>query len=419
MTHERRDAEVILVGNELLRGERNDAHLAFLARAVRRAGARVTRAHVVSDDVDAIASIVRERLPHTRVLFLTGGLGPTDDDITREGVAQALDVPLHFDASVWADIEAFFKTRGRTAGEANRRQAHFPRGARILGNARGTAPGFSVDSEGATVFVLPGPPEELQRMVENHVMDALQRTFESGELRVETFRTSGIGESQLFEMLAADTGALRAYTVSWLPTRGGVDLVLTQTRGAAGAELDTEARRMHERLEALLGTKYYERGERPLSKVVGDRLASRGETLAVAESLTGGSIARDVTDHPGSSAWFLAGAVTYSNESKVAMLGVRAETIEEFGAVSEETCTEMAHGIRRRAHATYGVATTGIAGPDGGTPTKPVGLTFIGVAWDGGSQVKRVIYPGDRERVRSRAAHGALWLLYDHLCRRG
>jgi nicotinamide-nucleotide amidase len=172
------------------------------------------------------------------------------------------------------------------------------------------------------------------------------------------------------------------------------------------------------RLEEVLGTKLYERGERTLARVVGDLLKARGETLAAAESLTGGTVARLATEFAGSSDYFIAGAVAYSNPSKIDLLGVRGETIEQFGAVSEETCTEMAHGIRRRAKATYGVATTGIAGPGGATPHKPVGLTFLGLAWEGGSQVRRVIYPGERGAIRDRAAHGALWLLYDYLRRR-
>jgi nicotinamide-nucleotide amidase len=210
---------------------------------------------------------------------------------------------------------------------------------------------------------------------------------------------------------------LDAFTVGWLPTGYGVDIILTQRPGADAERMDHESGRLHARLSDTLGSKYFERGGRALAQVIGETLVARGETVAVAESLTGGVVSRLLTDHSGSSAWFPASTVAYSNAAKVDFLGVRAETIEQFGAVSEEVCTEMAHGIRRRAKATYGMATTGIAGPTGATPQKPVGLTFIGVAWDGGVQVKRLIYPGDRGLVRDRAAHGALWLLHDRLCR--
>lgn len=415
----RNDVEVILVGDELLRGDRGDAHLAFIARAVRGIGARVRRAQVAGDEPAVIAAAAAERLPHARALVFTGGLGPTDDDVTREGVAQALGVPLEFREDEWETIVRFMESRGRAATAANRRQAYFPRGAVVIPNAVGTAAGFRVDASETTVFVLPGPPMELQPMMASHVLPALNEIFARPPVRVEQFRTSGVSESQLFELLASDTTRLEGYTVSWLPSLGGVDVVLTQRTGADAALLEAECGRIDARLSELLGHKYYEHGGRPAAKVAGDLLAARGETVAAAESLTGGGIARLFTDHPGASAYFLAGVVTYSNASKVDLLGVRAETIDEFGAVSEETCTEMAHGIRRRAKATYGIATTGIAGPGGGTPHKPVGLTFIGVAWEGGVQVKRIIFPGDRATIRARASHTAVWLLYDQLRRRG
>jgi nicotinamide-nucleotide amidase len=362
---------------------------------------------------------VTECLPRARVLVTTGGLGPTDDDITRDGVAQALGLPLEFREDEWDAIQRFMQVRGRTATDANRRQAFFPRGATVLPNPMGTAAGFRVDAPGTSIFVLPGPPMELRPMVDASVLPALDAMFQRPPVRVDMFRTNGITESQLFDLLATDTTTLTGYTVSWLPSLGGVDVVLTQRTGADPALLASESDRIHTRLSEVVGNKYYERGDRPLARVVGESLAARGETVAVAESLSGGGMARVLTDAPGASATFLAGVVAYSNASKTELLGVRAETIDEFGAVSEETCTEMAHGMRRRAHATYGIATTGIAGPSGGTPHKPVGLTFIGVAWDGGVQVKRIIFPGDRPTIRARVSHTALWLLLDQVRRQG
>jgi nicotinamide-nucleotide amidase len=415
----RNDVEVILVGDELLRGDRHDAHLAHIANALRQAGVRVNRAFVTGDDAAGIAALVGERLPHARVIITTGGLGPTDDDVTREGVATAVAATLEFRESEWDTIVQFMGARGRDATQANRRQAYFPQGACVIDNPVGTAAGFSVDAAGVSVFVLPGPPMELQPMLANHVLPRVQEIFGRPPLRIERFRTTGIAESQLFEQIAGTTASLESYSVGWLPSLTGVDVVLTQTSTADAARLDPEADRVHHALQEAAGHRYYERGDRTLAQVVGDALAARGETLAVAESITGGGIARQATDIPGASGWFQAGAVTYSNQSKTDLLGVRAETIDEFGAVSEETCTEMAHGIRRRAKATWGVATTGIAGPGGGTPHKPVGLTFIGVAWDGGVQVKRSIFPGNRAVVPARATHAALWLVYDQLRRCG
>ncbi|HEX6791386.1 MAG TPA: CinA family nicotinamide mononucleotide deamidase-related protein [Candidatus Krumholzibacteria bacterium] len=415
--NDRHDLEVILVGDELLRGDRPDQHLAFLGRAVRPVGLRVSRAQTVLDRVADIEAIVRERMPHARVLIVTGGLGPTDDDITRVGVANAAGVPLEFNEPTWQHILEFFKTRGRTPTASNRQQAEFPRGATVLGNARGSAPGFALLHDDTHIFVLPGPPGELQPMFNEHVLPRLAALFNRPPLRVDVFRTIGVGESQLVEMLGDAVVGLDAFTVGWMPTVYGVDIILTQHTNAGVSRMDDESGRLHARLVETLGTKYFERGERPLARVIGDALVARGETVAAAESLTGGSVARLLTEHSGSSAWFVASAVAYANSAKVDLVGVSNATIDQFGAVSEEVCTEMAHGIRRRAKATYGIATTGIAGPTGATPQKPVGLTFIGVAWDGGVQVKRLIYPGDRSAIRDRAAHGVLWLLHDRLAR--
>ncbi|HET6348597.1 MAG TPA: molybdopterin-binding protein, partial [Candidatus Krumholzibacteria bacterium] len=210
MTPPRHDAEVLLVGDELLRGDRGDRHLEFLGRALRRAGIRIARAQVVGDRVPAIAAMVRERIEQARVLIVTGGLGPTEDDITRDGVADALQLPLEFDEPTWGRIVEFFAARGRTPSDANRQQARFPRGAEILGNGRGTAPGFHVQHEDAHVFVLPGPPEELQAMVNELVMPRVLEIFGREPLRVDTFRTIGVGESQLVEMLGDAATGLHA-----------------------------------------------------------------------------------------------------------------------------------------------------------------------------------------------------------------
>jgi len=411
------DVELILVGDELLKGERTDAHLSWMGRALMRAGVRIARATAVGDTAEAIAAAVRESAARARVVITTGGLGPTADDVTRDGVGAALGLPLVFDGPSWQTIVAFFAERGREATDNNRRQVMFPQGARIMGNARGTAPGFAVERDDLSVFVLPGPPGELRPMFESEVRARVAEIFPRPPLRVETFRTTGIGESQLVASLGEGIEKARGYAVSFLPSLVGVDVILTQSTADTG-DLDGEAARVEKLLRDHLGTKLYAHGERSLAQVVHDRMTGRGETLAVAESLTGGAVGKALTDFPGASAYFLCAAVTYSDASKREMLGVAEETLARFGAVSEETCTEMAHGVRRAAGATYGLATTGIAGPAGGSAKKPVGLCYLGLAWDGGCNVKRVRYPGGRDAVRERAAHGVLWLLHDHLAAR-
>ncbi len=413
------DCELIIIGDELLKGERTDAHIGYLGRALRRYGVRVEAAHVVGDGVDRIAEAVRTRLARTRVLIVAGGLGPTPDDVTRAGVARGLGLPLEFHEDSWQAICSFFEERGRTATDANRQQAQFPRGAEVLGNLSGTAPGFAVDAGGTTTFVLPGPPHELQRMFERDVAPRIAALFERPPLRVETFRTFGVGESQLMEWFGEMLEGVGGYDVSSLPWITGVDIILTARRDADTAVLDADAARVELAFRDRLGNKFYEHGERSMAEVVGAMLTRRKETLAIAESLTGGMISSLLTDTPGASAYFMADAVTYSNESKATFAGVDPEAIRTDGAVSESVCRGLADGVRERCAATWGLSTTGIAGPGGGTDEKPVGLTWLGLSWNGGGETKKRIYAGGRADIRGKAAFGALWMLYDRLIQAG
>jgi len=407
------DVEVILVGDELLKGERRDAHLGWIGRALLPLGVRIARSHTVGDDPPAIAETVRECASRTRVLIVTGGLGPTKDDITRNGVVEGLGLELQFHESSWERIAAFFRDRGVEPSEANRQQAMFPAGAVVIENHMGTAPGFTVEHDGTSVFVLPGPPRELQPMMEAVVLPAIEKAFGRDPIRVETFRTIGVGESQLVEQFQSLFDGLSASRLSFLPSMFGVDVILSQA--GSSAAMEEEVSRMETTLREGIGNKLYEHGLRDLAEVVHDRLIERGETLGIAESITGGMIGDSLIACSGASQYLLADAVTYGDESKRELLGVRPETITTHGAVSEETCTEMAHGIRNRTGATWGLATTGVAGPTGGTDKKPVGLVFFGIAFEDGSRIKRMRYRGNRGIIRERTARGALWLLFDRL----
>ena len=409
------DVEVILVGDELLKGERTDAHLAYMGRTLLARGLRIGLAHVVGDDHATIATLLSERLANSRAVLMSGGLGPTDDDLTRPAVAAALGVELEFHDDLWDEIRNFFESRGRKAVDSNRQQAEIPAGATVMRNPLGTAPGFWSKHGGSTVFVLPGPPRELQPMLEASVLPRLDEIFGCEALRVETFRTTGIGESQLMELVGEHLRAVQSCHVSSLPGMTGVDVVLTEKSAGTGANVGTEAEDFDRVLREAIGTKYYERGDRSLAAVLGAELIRLERTLSIAESLSGGWIGKLLTDVPGSSAYFLADAVTYSNESKTPLVGVRTDTLETHGAVSEEVCSEMAHGVRQRTQATYGIATTGVAGPDGGTAKKPVGLVFIGLVWEGGAQVRRMVIPASRDDIRRRVACHALWMLFDQL----
>jgi nicotinamide-nucleotide amidase len=410
------DVEIVLVGNELLKGQRSDSHVRYIGWELLKIGVRVARTHTVSDTIDDIAGLVRARLADTRVLIVTGGLGPTPDDVTREAVAQALGLELQFHEPSWDAIRRFFSKRGRTPTDVNRQQAMYPTGGDVIPNELGTAPGFAVDSSGATVIVVPGPPIEVRGMFESDVLARIRGMFEREPVRLETYRTIGVGESKLRDLLGEQLDAIALHDVSYLPSRISVDIVLTEKPGPSDrGGLDEEASRFESDLRDKVGNYFFERGERSLFRVVHDLLTSRQETLAVAESLTGGWISKQFTDFSGSSAYLLGDVVAYADDAKENILGVQRETLDQYGAVSEETCTEMAHGVRHRLGATYGLATTGIAGPTGGTPKKPVGLTYIGISWDGGCLVKRQVYGGTRDDVRRAASHGAVWMLFDRL----
>ena len=410
------DVELIIVGNELLRGDRRDAHLGFLGARVLDLGIRLDAAHVVGDDRGEIARFVADRRSRTRALVVTGGLGPTHDDITREGVADGLGVGLVFNEGQWTKIQEYFHRYGRTASDSNRRQAYFPEGATPIDNTRGTAPGFVIDKDNCLIAVLPGPPREFQTMMERSVFPELERVFSRPALFAEVYRTAGIGESTMAVFLESLMARYDEFTLASLPHVAGVDLVIRAKPGAGSPEaLTSRAEELEKALRAELGNKVYAKGSRRLEEVVGDVLVSRGDTIAVAESLTGGLLGKRLTDISGSSRYVLSDVVAYSNEAKIDFLGVRESSLAENGAVSETVCREMAEGVRKRTGATFGIATTGIAGPTGGTDDKPVGLCYYGLSWDGGSDIRHRVFSGEREDVRERVVWASLYHLFEML----
>jgi nicotinamide-nucleotide amidase len=412
----RNDAEIILIGNELLKGERRDSHLKYLGEALARAGIRAWRCQVVGDERKHVAATVKDCLTRTRALIICGGLGPTEDDVTREAVADGIGEPLEFDESAWDIICAYFKTLGITPSDTNRRQAFFPRGATPIKNENGTAPGFSVDTNGCLLFTLPGPPHELIPMVEAGVLPGLKGIFGRPPIFTETYRTAAIGESTLASLIEELIPRYAEFEFASLFSPSGVDIIVTEKGGKPAREVLAErAAAFSDELRKILGYKYYANGNTSLEEVVGRLLSGKGMTLSIAESLTGGLIGKRVSDVPGCSRYFLTDVVSYSNESKVEMLGVSSETLERFGAVSEAVCAQMAGGVRERTNATWGLSTTGIAGPGGGSKEKPVGLCYYGLSWEGGEDVQHRTFRGGRDIVRERVAYAALYLLYEHL----
>jgi nicotinamide-nucleotide amidase len=410
------DVELLMVGYELLCGDRRDTHLEYLGRRLLDIGVRIERVHVVGDEREEIADLVRERHTRTRVLVVTGGLGPTHDDITREGVADGLGLPLEFNDDQWGTIQAYFDKYARRASDSNRRQAMFPEGATPVENPAGTAPGFTVEAEECLVVVLPGPPSEFRAMADAAVLPAVAGIFDRPGGVTRTFRTMGIGESAMAALLDSLTREYDEFTLSSLPHVAGVDLILRAKPDAgSAATLGTRAGAFEADLRQALGNKIYTAGDLSLEEVIGLILVERKATLAAAESLTGGLLGKRLTDVPGSSRYVLADVVAYSNEAKVGFLGVKEESLAAFGAVSEPVCREMAEGIRKRTGATYGLATTGIAGPTGGSRQKPVGLCYYGLSWEGGSEIRHRVFPGARVDIRERVVWATLFLLYERL----
>jgi nicotinamide-nucleotide amidase len=404
----RNDAEIILIGNELLKGERRDSHLQYLGGALGRTGVRA--------DLCQVAGLVKDCVARTRTLLICGGLGPTEDDITREAVAEGLGEPLEFDEAAWEVIRSYFASLGLTPSDTNRRQAFFPRGATPISNAKGTAPGFSIENNGCLIFTLPGPPHELIPMVEADVLPGLRSIFRRAPIFTETFRTAAIGESTLASLIEEILPRYAEFEFASLFSPSGVDIIATERGGAQPREhLAERAAAFGDELRKILGHKYYANGTTSLEQVVGGLLTGKEMTLSIAESLTGGLIGKRISDVPGCSRYFLADVVSYSNECKIDMLDVSPEALKRFGAVSEAVCVQMARGVRERTRSIWGLSTTGIAGPGGGSNEKPVGLCYYGLSWDGGEDVQHRTFRGGRDMVRERVVYAALYLLYKHL----
>jgi nicotinamide-nucleotide amidase len=403
-------AEIIAVGSELLTPFRTDTNSLWLTGQLNSVGIEVKLKTVVGDDDARLEETIRDALKRSSCVVLTGGLGPTEDDITRKIAARALGRRLQLDERVLEDIRAKFARWGRQMPEINARQAMVIEGGQVLDNPHGSAPGIYLEADGRVVVLLPGPPREMKPMFETHVLPKLSE--KAGGVRVarRVLRVAGLGESAVDERIAPVYTQYKNPQTTILFNRSEIEIHLTaQAKSEAEAELllDGLAGQIEERLgEAIFAF----RGE-TMEEVVGLRLAVNGFTLATAESCTGGLIAERLTEVPGSSSYFMEGVVTYSNEAKTRLLGVPAELIEEHGAVSAEVAEAMAEGVKQRAGVDFGLSVTGIAGPGGGSEEKPVGLVYIALADDAHTEHRRLMLPGDRHLIRWRASQAALDLL--------
>jgi len=410
------DVEILTVGTELLLGLTVDTNAADLGRALAAAGVRVVRRTSVADDQGQIRDAVRSALERTAVLVVSGGLGPTRDDVTKHAVAEVLGTPLRHEPDVLAHLEELYRRRGiPRMPEANRAQADVPEGATVLTNRWGTAPGLWIeDGAGRLVVLLPGVPAELRALFEHEVLPRLKVRLEAAApagpdvVRSQVLRTTGIAESALADLVGDPARLIGpSLTLAWLPSYEGTDLRITAWRLPA-EQADAALAAGAVALRPKLGPYLYGEGDADLAAVVLDLLAAQGAHLAVAESCTGGILGGRLTGVPGSSRVFRGGVVAYDDEVKMQLLGVSAETLAEHGAVSEAVAREMAQGVARTLGTEAALAVTGIAGPTGAVPGKPVGTVWIGVSWREQVRAFTHVLPGSREAVRRRAAQWAL-----------
>lgn len=402
---------MVCVGSELLSGSVN-THQAWLSVRLKRAGFVVMGEESVPDAVAAISAALKRALGRAEVVIVSGGLGPTFDDVTREAAASAVGRKLVWKPALWSSIRRRFRAMRYKIPEENKRQAFVVSGARVLKNPNGSAPGQAIPSGNKTIFLLPGPPAELYPMFETQVLPGLQRKFRSaGNAAEVSVRMSGIAESQADERLEA---VRRQWPRGAFTILAGDGEVSFHAR-VFGRDAAAQRRSLRAAIGAAVGEFIHGEGEESLEFAVGRLLRERNLKLAAAESCTAGLIGARVTNVPGSSDYFLGGIIAYDNSIKTGLLGVPRALLEKYGAVSEECALAMAEGARRAARADVGLSVTGIAGPGGGSKLKPVGLVYVAVAAAQGQAVKQFNINGSRATIRQRSASAALRFLFDRL----
>lgn len=409
-------AHILSIGTELVTGQIVDTNAAWITERLHGRGVEITGHTTVPDDLDAIVETLGRLTADHALLVVTGGLGPTEDDLTRTAIARALGAELLTDADALATLRRFFAVRGRPMPPANVVQAQIPAGAEAISNPCGTAPGIRARVNGAWVFAMPGVPREMRRMFDAAVAPFLAEADPDRCVASASLHTFGTTESELGERVRDLMARGRNPAVGTTATGGVISLrihAIAASPAEAADLLDHDIAEIRERLGDLV----FGRDADTLSGVVGRALLARGATVTTAESCTGGLVAKRLTDVPGASDFLHRAVVTYANEAKVSMLGVPRARLEAEGAVSPEVAEAMARGARERADADYALALTGIAGPDGGTDEKPVGLVYIALAHPGGVEVKAIRCGRDQPRreIRSRSAAAALDLLRLHL----
>ncbi len=400
------NAEIISIGNELLNGSTVNTNASYIARRLHESGVMVTSEHSLRDRAEEIKGALAPALDRSEVVIVTGGLGPTHDDITKNVMAEFFNSELVYNEDVFRNIQQRFEKRGITMPAVNRGQAMVPQSAELIANPLGTAPGLLFRPENRLVFVLPGVPREMESIMEESVIPFLRKKCPECRVQVDFFRTTGIAESVIYERIRKNMPAFSSYEIAFLPKVTGVDLRIIRL----GDDIKDKEKfdKFKNILYTHIGDHLYSVDNRELEAVLGNMLTSRGLTIAVAESVTGGLVQDRLTNVSGSSGYFMGGIVAYSNEAKIGFLKVQAATLEAVGAVSEEVAREMARGVQEAFGTDMGLATTGIAGPTGGTATKPVGLMYAAVAYHSRVEARKFMFGENREVNKQRSAQAAM-----------
>lgn len=426
------DAEIIAVGSELLTPEKIDTNSLWLTGQMNMLGVEVVRKSIVGDERALLTATIQTAIERSAIVILTGGLGPTEDDVTRDAAAAALGVQQVFSQEICDGIEERFRSFGRQMADINRRQAWVLEGAQILNNPRGTAPGQWFETATAVVILLPGPPGELKPLFARECQPRLEARLPKQVIRTRFYRAAGIGESDLDALIAPIYTKYTNPVTTILASPGDVHIHL-RARCDTPEQAEALLEEVGPPIETLLGDRIYSFNGDSLEKVVGDTLRTRNETLSVAESCTGGLLGGRITGVPGSSNYFLGGFQTYTEAMKTALLGVGKELLDAHTAVSEECARAMADGARERTGSTWALSVTGYAGPAAAQPDQdqnskpdpnskkdvtPVGTVFVGCSGPGVFEVRKLRFPGDRDRIRNLAVITALDLLRRRLLTR-
>ncbi len=404
------NAEIIAVGSELLTPQRTDTNSLYITDQLNAVGVEVVRKTIVGDDRERLTCSIREALDHSNIVILTGGLGPTEDDVTRDAVAAALGLRLVFRQDLCDVIEQRFRSRGRVMAENNKRQAYIVEGSKPLPNTAGTAPGLWVEHGEKLIILLPGPPRELKELFASEVLPRLTKLLPDVLIRTRFYRVTPMTESDLDSLISPVYSKYTNPATTILATSGDLQIHL-RARCATAEEAEHLLAEVGDPIADLLGDRLYSRNGDPLEAVVGQLLKERDATVAIAESLTGGELGQRITAISGSSIYFRGGFMTYTDEMKQWLLGVDEGTLKQHTAVSAEVAMQMAEGARIRTGSTYGLSTTGEAGPESASGA-PVGTVFLGFSAENRNpEAFRHVMPGDRPRVRSFTTNAALDLL--------